>query len=369
MRIDARTYAFEAAVSAYSSQRGTEETQRSKPAVLGAAENLPGQGPERSGFRVDGTFGFCKDCGQEHGLGVHQAEAEAIQTNTGGLDLAVEDEAVVAAPGEAVEGEEAEGGGEKPVARDALTGEAELTEEDQKQIEELRKRDQEVRTHEHAHVAAGGQHVRGGVQYDYQTGPDGKRYAVGGEVSIDTSPESDPEDTIRKAQTIRQAALAPAEPSGQDRRAAAAAAQMEMKARQELIEEKLEGDGEGDGGDTVLGAGESGKAAKENGLGDASDESGLSKSKESSSRSTSEADESAAASVPSLDGVAVEAGGLDVDAGLSLAQANSGGLGIGESEDEDTGLPEVPTSPSGPPVAKLDYGQGIQTGQLVDMFG
>ena len=39
---------------------------------------------------------------------------------------------------------------------------------------------------------------------------------------MDTSPvPGDPQATIRKAQTVRQAALAPAEPSGQDQRAAA----------------------------------------------------------------------------------------------------------------------------------------------------
>ena len=53
MHIEATTYTFEAAVSAYSSQKGTEESKRFEPAVLGAAENLPGQGPERSGHQVD----------------------------------------------------------------------------------------------------------------------------------------------------------------------------------------------------------------------------------------------------------------------------------------------------------------------------
>lgn len=148
MHIEATTYTFEAAVSAYSSQKGTEESKRFEPAVLGAAENLPGQGPERSGHQVDRAFGFCADCGQVHGLGVHHAEAEAAQKSNGGPDLAGEDEAVVASPGEAVESEETEGAGEKPVARDSLTGEVELTEEEQAEVQELKKRDQEVRTHE-----------------------------------------------------------------------------------------------------------------------------------------------------------------------------------------------------------------------------
>ena len=114
----------------------------------------------------------------------------------------------------------------------------ELTPEEQQQVAELKKRDREVKAHEAAHMAAGGAYVRGGASYSYQSGPDGKRYAVGGEVSIDTSPEDDPAATIRKMQTVRSAALAPANPSGQDRSVAAAAAAQEAQARQELRSEQ-----------------------------------------------------------------------------------------------------------------------------------
>ncbi len=113
-----------------------------------------------------------------------------------------------------------------------------LTEEEKRKVEELEKRDQEVRAHEQAHVMAGGNLVRGGASYSYKTGPDGKRYIVDGEVSIDVSPvEGDPEATIQKAEQIRRAALAPADPSGQDRRVAAAAANMAAQARQEIANE------------------------------------------------------------------------------------------------------------------------------------
>ena len=62
-----------------------------------------------------------------------------------------------------------------------------------------------------------------------------------GEVSIDVSAvPGDPEATIRKAQVIRKAALAPANPSSQDRSVAYAATKMEMKARQELARLKSE---------------------------------------------------------------------------------------------------------------------------------
>lgn len=101
-------------------------------------------------------------------------------------------------------------------------------------IAELVARDREVRSHEQAHAAAGGQYA-GSPTYSFVKGPDGLNYAVGGEVSIDTAPVSgDPEATLRKAQVIRAAASAPAEPSPQDRRVAAQAASLESDARVEL---------------------------------------------------------------------------------------------------------------------------------------
>lgn len=120
------------------------------------------------------------------------------------------------------------------------TGEKVLTEEEQKQVDELKARDMEVKSHEQAHIAAGGSYVRGAASYDYQTGPDGKKYAVGGEVSIDTSAvEGDPQATINKAQVVIKAAMAPAEPSGQDRAVASQARQMMASARKELMSEKM----------------------------------------------------------------------------------------------------------------------------------
>ena len=117
----------------------------------------------------------------------------------------------------------------------------ELTEEEQKMVTELQARDREVRTHEQAHLAAAGPYANGGPQYVFQTGPDGKRYAVGGHVNIDTSPvPNDPQKTVEKARVIRRAALAPAEPSNQDRRVAAKASAMERKAQAELAELRTE---------------------------------------------------------------------------------------------------------------------------------
>lgn len=115
----------------------------------------------------------------------------------------------------------------------------ELSPEDGKRIEELKKRDAEVRRHEQAHKAAAGQHAKGGPKFEYEQGPDGKQYAVGGEVQIDTSEvPNDPKATIQKAEQIKKAALAPQEPSAQDRKVAAEADRMEAKARQELTKQR-----------------------------------------------------------------------------------------------------------------------------------
>jgi len=116
-----------------------------------------------------------------------------------------------------------------------LSPRARLTPEEQQVVAQLAAIDRQVRAHEQAHLAAAGGYARSGPSYTYQTGPDGQIYAVGGEVSIDTSAvPGDPEATIRKAQIIRAAATAPANPSGQDLAVAAAATQMEMNARLEI---------------------------------------------------------------------------------------------------------------------------------------
>ena len=117
-----------------------------------------------------------------------------------------------------------------------------LTEEEKKEVQELKKRDAEVKAHERAHVAAGGQYVKGGAHYEYQRGPDGRIYVVGGEVSIDTSGvPGDPQATIQKMKTVKRAALAPADPSAKDRAVAAEAAQKETKARMQLAQIRREG--------------------------------------------------------------------------------------------------------------------------------
>lgn len=105
--------------------------------------------------------------------------------------------------------------------------------EQMKIIQKLKMRDTEVRQHENSHKAAGGPYA-GSPTYTYQKGPDGRMYAVGGEVSIDTSPiPGKPKETVKKAEIVKRAALAPAQPSNEDLQVAAKASQMKMKAKME----------------------------------------------------------------------------------------------------------------------------------------
>ena len=109
-----------------------------------------------------------------------------------------------------------------------------LSEEEQKQVTQLKARDREVRTHEQAHKNAGGPYA-GSPSYEYTRGPDGKQYAVSGEVSIDASPiAGNASATIAKMEIIIRAALAPAEPSGQDMKVAAQARAAKTQAQSEL---------------------------------------------------------------------------------------------------------------------------------------
>ena len=132
-------------------------------------------------------------------------------------------------------------GGNDPTAQ-------ELTPEDREAIAELKARDREVRRHEAAHARTGGEFA-GTPSYEYTRGPDGRAYAVGGTTPIDVNPVAgNPDATIRKMQTVKRAALAPAEPSAQDRAVAASAEAEEAKARNELRQRNAEQAGAAGGG-------------------------------------------------------------------------------------------------------------------------
>jgi hypothetical protein len=110
----------------------------------------------------------------------------------------------------------------------------ELTSSKKALITRLQARDTIVKKHEAAHISAGGGVIRSGANFTYQEGPDKKLYAIGGEVSIDTSSEAAPQDTIAKMQVVRSAALAPSDPSSTDYQVASTATMIEMQARLEL---------------------------------------------------------------------------------------------------------------------------------------
>lgn len=135
---------------------------------------------------------------------------------------------------------------EKQLSEKQLQGDLESDAEsvqkeaDQRLIDELSRRDREVKLHEQAHMSAGGA-LTGSANYRYQRGPDGVSYAVGGEVSISMGAVSgDPDATLQNARRVARAALAPADPSPQDRRVAAEAAQLEQQALQQIAAQARE---------------------------------------------------------------------------------------------------------------------------------
>ena len=109
---------------------------------------------------------------------------------------------------------------DRPGAGSEVNGRV-LTSKEKAVVRELETRDREVRAHEQAHAAAGAG-IAGAPSYSYQTGPDGRRYAVGGEVPIHVRTGSDdPQVAIQQYEQVVRAALAPANPSSHDRGVAA----------------------------------------------------------------------------------------------------------------------------------------------------
>ncbi|BBL71399.1 putative metalloprotease CJM1_0395 family protein [Methylogaea oryzae] len=175
----------------------------------------------------------------------------SIGFSTHSIPLGLWPKASGGAPVAAQAAEAAPGGwskaGQPGAPRKASGANGELTQEAVKALEKLKATDREVRAHEAAHLAAAGGIAVSGASFSYERGPDGQQYAVGGEVSIDTSPvPNDPEATARKAEQIRRAALAPANPSGQDISVAAAASQMQAQAQAEAAMTRQKPEGKAD---------------------------------------------------------------------------------------------------------------------------
>ncbi len=81
-------------------------------------------------------------------------------------------------------------------------------------LEKFKNSDSRIRNHEQAHVASGTATTP--ISYKYQMGPDGKMYAVGGEVRLDTSIPDDPKAAAFKLKQIQEASNAPSDMSGAD---------------------------------------------------------------------------------------------------------------------------------------------------------
>jgi len=161
-------------------------------------------------------------------IGINTSEDKSSQNNS--FDNAVDNSP-----------SSAEGQNQNYENKNENSTENEFSKAEQREIEKLKRRDREVRAHEMAHQSAGGQYA-GSASYSYTTGPDNKRYAVGGSVDIETSPAKTPEETVKKADQIKRAAMAPAQPSGADMQIAAKATRMKMEAQAELNQKEFSGE-------------------------------------------------------------------------------------------------------------------------------
>ncbi|QYJ99942.1 putative metalloprotease CJM1_0395 family protein [Shewanella psychrotolerans] len=111
---------------------------------------------------------------------------------------------------------------------------------EQVKLEQLSKRDAEVRAHEQAHANVGGNYARS-PSLTYELGSDGKRYAVDGEVSIDIAAvPNDPLATLNKMKRVYAAAMAPVNPSMADIRVASEALRKMNEAKGQLAAERVQ---------------------------------------------------------------------------------------------------------------------------------
>ncbi|WP_026804381.1 putative metalloprotease CJM1_0395 family protein [Aliarcobacter lanthieri] len=77
----------------------------------------------------------------------------------------------------------------------------------QRVLNRFQNRDSEVKAHEQLHASLATTTTP--INYDYQVGPDGKLYAIGGSVRLDTSIPKDESAAIQKLDELKKAAAAP----------------------------------------------------------------------------------------------------------------------------------------------------------------
>jgi hypothetical protein len=230
-----------------SGEAGPVETVRAASKPLSPEERAAGWAEARAQLAAEGILGRLGLASPEAaGLAAAEMEAEEAEKEVAWVQSAVagtEKETAVAQPAEVETEEEAAGSQSAEDEKDSGPTEGavkELTPEEEAQVRKLAQRDREVRAHEQAHVAASGG-LAGSPSYEYQTGPDGRRYAVGGEVSIRRGGATDTDQALREAEAVKRGATAPAKPSSQDMAVAARADADIQRLRAKKAQERREG--------------------------------------------------------------------------------------------------------------------------------
>ena len=217
-------------------EAGPVEAAHSASPPISPEERAAGRAEAQAQLAAEGVLGR---------LGVTYPEAPPSEPTTAEAEAEAGEQ--LAGPGA-----KEEAAGEEPAETENESGRTEgavkqLTPEEEEQVRKLAQRDQEVKAHEQAHVAASGG-LAGTPSYDYQTGPDGRRYAVGGEVGIRRGGSSNTDQALREAEAVKRGATAPAQPSGQDMAVAARAEADIQRLRAKKAEEAREGmEGRGEG--------------------------------------------------------------------------------------------------------------------------
>lgn len=115
----------------------------------------------------------------------------------------------------------------------------ELTLKQKLDVREMDMQDRSIRQHEMTHMRAARDLALGSPDFQLETGPDGKQYAVHGHVEINSGTvQGDPQATIEKALKIQRTATAPSDPSPKDLQAATRARIIESKAHRQLARQE-----------------------------------------------------------------------------------------------------------------------------------
>lgn len=116
-------------------------------------------------------------------------------------------------------------------------GKKELTPDQLDKVKRLKQQEEKVMRRVNSRLAAGGD-ICEKPTFQYEIGPDGKRYKTAGEVKIDISPCKTPEETIAKMQRVKKAAMACGEPTKEDRAIYEEADRIAQMAQAQLNQER-----------------------------------------------------------------------------------------------------------------------------------